>query len=1146
MPQQRIVYHWLSIAAASAVLLVTAAIVNTAAERDALHGIERSLVSRLDLAQTQVERIYRRLLDDARDEAQGRDWLAQLDHPAATPATVTDDTAAGTTSPETLVMPGDGWFDSARLQTLDGQTLLSLPGPDGSTADAPQVDPITLARVSAGETLLLDPATALRPRPAKAAWVVTPIWRNTDISAMLLLRVDHGFVRNALDPANTGAAGSWLVFDARGDILDCDATPCRFSPAAGTHAGLSTQGLANNRAHDHAPVTQAELAPYPNRTGDEVVGAWRWLHEINLGVAIEQPAADAFSVVRQLQNAVWGITAIACFLLFLIGTMATRQHNSLQRQVAAKTAALRFEQSKLQQLFNTASSGLITTDDQWRVTDINLQAENIVGMRRQDLLGRSLDQLFAEKLPALATPSDATNVQINAKRAGGELVPVELALSRTTTPKGTVALAIMRDISDLKQAQRAMQEEIDRRRQVETRQRLLLDAAGEGIFGIDRDKRITFINPAGARMLGCEPATLLGTPIIGDGRGHVGICDSDNLLAQLHGIAQFTAETSLRRSDGSLFPAEFTSSPLIENSRVTGYVVLFSDITRRRAAESSLLLAENVFRHITEGVLLADVSGRILRANRALCEMVGYSEDEIIGQDRLPYRSGEHPPVFYQRLWSTLLEKGIWEGEIWNRRKNGELFPTWQTIVAVREGDAPPSQFVSVTRDITEQRRSEQRIHRLAYFDNLTSLPNRELFFDRFEHAIAHAQRHRTEVALLFLDLDRFKNVNDTLGHPVGDRLLQAVASRLQHLVRGEDTIARLGGDEFTILLEAVTSRDGVAMVARKVVESLAQPFELDGRMLHIGTSVGISRYPDDGDDVTTLVKYADAAMYQAKAAGRNNYQFYAESMSSQYSERVAMEAHLHRAISNDEFLLHYQPQFSASGELAGVEALIRWEDPVMGLVSPARFIPLAEETGLIVVIGEWVLHTACRQMVRWQRRGAPPIRVSVNIAGPQITRGNIVETVARVLDETGLEAAALELEVTETFVMDRIDQAVDVLSRLRQLGVRIAIDDFGTGHSSLATLKRLPADTLKIDRAFVSDIPQDENDMAIARAILAMGRQLRLNTVAEGVETDAQRDFLRDEGCDLFQGFFFARPLPPDAVETLWQVPNAGHKAGS
>jgi diguanylate cyclase (GGDEF)-like protein/PAS domain S-box-containing protein len=600
-------------------------------------------------------------------------------------------------------------------------------------------------------------------------------------------------------------------------------------------------------------------------------------------------------------------------------------------------------------------------------------------------------------------------------------------------------------------------------------------------------------------------------------------------------------ETCLRRLDGSLCEIEFTRAPLRIEGEADGAVVVFSDISARRRSQRSLLLAESVFQHINEGVLVADSDGRILRVNRALCDMVGYSEDEIVGQLRPPYRSGEHPPVFYQQLWDSLLREGLWEGEIWNRRRDGELFPTWQTIVAIHDGDGAPAQFVSVTRDITAQRRSEQRIHRLAYFDNLTGLPNRELFFDRFDHAIQRAQRHGKPVALLFLDLDRFKNVNDTLGHPVGDQLLRAVAERLQQLVRSEDTIARLGGDEFTLLLEAVERREYISQVAAKVVQSLAQPFDIDGHRLHIGASVGISLYPHDGRDATSLVKHADSAMYQAKAAGRNNYQYYSAALSLHTSEQVALEGQLRRAVKQGEFVLHYQPQLDQEARIVGVEALIRWLDPERGLVPPDRFIPLAEETGLIVPIGEWVLQQACRQMAEWHAQGAAGLRVSVNVAGPQLMRADILATVQAALDESGLAPQALELELTETFVMEHVAQTFETLSALRALGVRVAIDDFGTGHSSLATLKRLPADTLKIDRAFVNDLPDDRNDVAIARAILAMSRELDLETVAEGVETEAQRAFLGSEGCTLFQGYLFAPPLPAGEIGRRWITPDEG-----
>jgi diguanylate cyclase (GGDEF)-like protein/PAS domain S-box-containing protein len=692
-----------------------------------------------------------------------------------------------------------------------------------------------------------------------------------------------------------------------------------------------------------------------------------------------------------------------------------------------------------------------------------------------------------------------------------------------------------------RRSEAALREEIRRREAAETRQRLLLEAAGEGIFGLDADHRVTFINPAGARMLGYSREALLGRVLTRRDGPAPPLCEPDNLLVQPPAPGEGPLESCLRRLDGNLCEVEFTRAPLHIEGEADGSVVVFSDISARRRSQRSLLLAESVFQHINEGVLVADADGRILRVNRALCAMVGYSEDEIVGQLRPPYRSGEHPPVFYQQLWDNLLRDGLWEGEIWNRRRDGELFPTWQTIVAIHDGDGAPAQFVSVTRDITAQRRSEQRIHRLAYFDNLTGLPNRELFFDRFDHAIQRAQRHGTHLALLFLDLDRFKNVNDTLGHPVGDQLLRAVAERLQQLVRSEDTIARLGGDEFTLLLESVDRRDYISQVAAKVVQSLAQPFDIDGHRLHIGASVGISLYPHDGTDATSLVKHADSAMYQAKAAGRNNFQYYSAALSLHTSEQVALEAQLRRAVKQREFVLHYQPQFDHEARIIGVEALIRWLDPERGLVSPNRFIPMAEETGLIVPIGEWVLQQACRQMAEWHAQGAGGLRVSVNIAGPQLIRTDIVATVQAALDDSGLAPQALELELTETFIMEHVTQTFETLGALRALGVRVAIDDFGTGHSSLATLKRLPADTLKIDRAFVNDLPDDRNDVAIARAILAMSRELDLETVAEGVETEAQRAFLGSEGCTLFQGYLFAPPLPAAEIGRRWITPENG-----
>ena len=786
--------------------------------------------------------------------------------------------------------------------------------------------------------------------------------------------------------------------------------------------------------------------------------------------------------------------------------------------------------SRLDELVGLIPMGILTLDRKGRITDLNAQAEEVFASEDGKLIGLDFTTLLAEPLELLKDATAAGRVTINGLDPYGGLIPLELSIGSLGAGQDGARLVVVNDVSRHQRLESALRQGVDRCQESERRQRLLLDTTGEGIFGLDRDGRVNFMNPAAARMLGYRPDEVRDRRIGGE-PGGLGICHADCPMLKREPGDNLKGETRLKRRDGSVFDVGFSLTPMPEDN---GAVVVFGDISSRKRAEASLMLAERVFQHITEGIVVADSTGRILRVNRALCAMVGYDEADLIDQPRPPYQSGEHPPVFYQQMWDTLHKAGHWEGEIWNQRRDGELFPTWQTIVAVTD-DEVAVEYVSVVRDITEQRRSEQRIHRLAYFDNLTGLPNRELFFDRFAHAIQRAHRLRARLALLFLDLDRFKNVNDGLGHPIGDLLLQAVARRLQQLVRGEDTIARLGGDEFTILLESASDRDAIGSVAQKVVEALSQPFWVEGHELHIGASVGISLYPTHGDDATTLVKHADAAMYQAKSAGRNNYQFFDRSMSSGTRNRMALETRLHRAIHNEEFTLHYQPLFGADGQMVGVEALIRWRDPVMGMIPPSDFIPLADETGLIVVIGEWALRSACQQLRHWQARGAPAIRLSVNLAGPQIMRGNIIQTVDEVLRDTGIDPQRLELEVTETFVMDHVEQVVTILSGLRDLGVRIAVDDFGTGHSSLATLKRLPVDTLKIDRAFVNDLPDDRNDVAIARAILAMARELSLETIAEGVETEQQRKFLAAEGCDYFQGFLLARPLPPEAVEPIW-----------
>jgi diguanylate cyclase (GGDEF)-like protein/PAS domain S-box-containing protein len=579
------------------------------------------------------------------------------------------------------------------------------------------------------------------------------------------------------------------------------------------------------------------------------------------------------------------------------------------------------------------------------------------------------------------------------------------------------------------------------------------------------------------------------------------------------------------------------------------------DVTVSRRAEGELRLAAQVFQSSGEAIVISDGQHRILTVNPAYSHVTGFAATDAVGKTPYALNPSVRSADRERELWAEVDRKGYWQGEVWDRRRNGEVFPKWLTVSVVRDAQGKPVNYIEIFSDITERKEREERVRHLAHHDALTDLPNRVLLNDRIAQAVSLAERNGTRVAVMFLDLDRFKTVNDSLGHGVGDKLLQEVSRRLKLCMRASDTVSRLGGDEFVILMPDMADPGDVAVAAQKILDTVSRPYNIDGHELVSTPSVGIAVYPGDGADVDTLLRNADAAMYHAKESGRNNYQFFTQDMNARALERLSLERSLRRALERDELRLHYQPQYDiASGRIVGMEALIRWQHPEHGLVLPGRFMQFAEESGLILPIGEWVLREACRQSRVWQDAGLPRLRVSVNISALQFRQADFVDTVARALSAAGLDARCLELEVTESVIMHDAQSVTESLRRLKDMQLELAIDDFGTGYSSLSYLKRFPIDRLKIDKSFVQDVTADTDDAAIIVAIIALTRNLGLRTIAEGVETSEQLDFLRQQGCHEAQGFLLGRPLPPvdcaallarDGESRRWQAATSAAARG-
>ncbi len=568
--------------------------------------------------------------------------------------------------------------------------------------------------------------------------------------------------------------------------------------------------------------------------------------------------------------------------------------------------------------------------------------------------------------------------------------------------------------------------------------------------------------------------------------------------------------------------------------KLEGAVLTALNITELKNREIRLRLSNKVFEKSSEAIFITDPKGVILEVNDAFCTITGYQRHEALGQSTRLLKSHIHGQEFYQRLWQELLTEGYWKGEIWDRRKNGQLCPMLTSINAVTDGEGQVSHYVAVATDISYQKQTEQELKQLAYYDALTNLPNRAMFKDRLEQEILLAQRSKNRLALFFLDLDNFKNINDTLGHWAGDSLLQIVAARIQGRLRKSDTVARLSGDEFTVILPGLTSIVSATELAQHIIDVIASPVQLKEHTVYVGVSIGIAVFPDDGDDFHTLTRHADTAMYASKNKGRGTFQYFEAGMNEAARQRILLENALRQAIEGEEFQLVYQAKADcASGRLTGAEALLRWHRPGFGTMLPETFIAIAEETGLIVPLGKWVVRTACLQAAAWAGK-LPGFRVAINLSPRQLLADDFIAVLDSILAETHTNPDWIELEVTESLVMHDIETAADRLRKIRRRGIHVAMDDFGTGYSSLSYLKRLPIQTLKIDRSFIQAYSGDpaSNEAAFIKTIVSLGKVLGMTVVAEGVETESQLALLRSYGCDMFQGYYLSPPLPEDKFD--------------
>ncbi|MFQ5543294.1 MAG: EAL domain-containing protein [Nitrospiria bacterium] len=792
-------------------------------------------------------------------------------------------------------------------------------------------------------------------------------------------------------------------------------------------------------------------------------------------------------------------------------------------------------EAKFQKIFNQSNDAICVIDPvQDEILEVNPKSCMMLGYTEKELLKKAVSEIYTDQAPELNAfvqvvlqKGEGWTDQLTCRNKVGQMIPLEVSASVIHLRGKTCILQLKRDISERKAAETML-------RDSEEQFRVIFEQSSDSILLVDPvDGGIVAFNVNAHESLGYSREDFSRLSIY-DIEADEPSAKMRKCLQQVVSENGDSWKTTHCTKDGQVRDVRISARPISIRGKEFLLSVLH-DVTEKTQAERFYRITSAILNNATEGIMVSDPNGNILTINQAFTKITGYSSDEVVGKNARILQSGRHTKGFYEEMWQAMTGVGHWRGEVWNRRKNGEVYPEWLSITSVKGSEEETVQYIGLFSDITKLKQDEEKLYFQAHYDPLTKLPNRMLILERLSQAVKRARREKKRAALFFVDLDRFKHVNDSFGHVAGDEILKKAAHRLLSCVRETDTIGRSGGDEFIVVLPDIEGRKEASFVAKKIIEKLSHPFQLEGQEIFLGASVGIAIVPDDSEEEDLLLKNADMAMYKAKASGRSTFCFFSDKMEEIAKARTRLEADLRRALDKGEMTLYYQPIVDLHTlKTSSLEALVRWNHPGRGLLLPGEFIPLAEESGLINQIGEWVLVTATRQVGRWQDQFGFQGAISVNMSSRQFMYEDFCSTIIQALDQSGLSPEYLTLEITESLMLDSVEEVLKKLQTLKEIGVRLAIDDFGTGYSSLSYLNKYPIDFLKIDQSFITNIASNPKKRPLVEAALRMGQSMQMEVIAEGVETQEVLSYLRLLRCDAAQGHYFSQPLSENAYEAV------------